>query len=504
MRVNYEKERAERQRNDAENYLFENCSPEVIEHYLSFPTLKRDVQLSLEGEPIYIALDFETTGFDPEVDRVIEVAAAKFRGEEVLERFESLVNPGVPIPPAVSVLTGINERSVEDSPGLADICSELVDFMGSSAVIGYSRLEERFLHSILRQYNNGRFENLYVDVMDLAVILLPSLKRHRQSDLASIWGIETGREHRAGDDVTTLIRVFNVLMNGLYNMPLPLIGALLSHCPQKGGLSMILYRSFHERIGEGGARKLELERMVKKPREEAEFSSPVGMDLPARVEEEKVRELFEPSGLIASEFLDYEERKEQIDMAVEASRAFQEGEILVVEAGTGTGKSLAYLVPGFLWANANKLPVVVSTRTLNLQDQLFTKDLPLLKRAFGDEDFRFAMLKGQGNYICLRRLSNLLEGKRKLPESQIAILGMLLEWVRENPSGDVSMLNISNLRGVDELVLGSSMECRENKCRFAAMGSCFYRRALKRARCSQIIVVNHSLLLSGVPIPFDT
>lgn len=504
MGLNYEKEGREKQRSAAENPLFENCSAEVVEHYLSFPTLKRRVQLSLEGEPTYVAMDFETTGFNPEVDRVIEIAAAKFRGEEVLERFESLVNPEMPIPPAVSALTGIDNRSVKNSPRLADICSKLLDFMGNNTVIGYSRLEERFLHSISRQYGSGKFENPYVDVMDLAVMLLPSLKRHRQSDLASIWDINTGREHRAGDDVATLIEVFNILLNGLYNMPLSFIGALLSHCPSEGGLSMILSRSFHERMGEGGARKLELERLVKKPREEAESSPLTGTDFPPSVEEEEVRGLFDPHGIIASEFLDYEKREEQVEMAVEALRVFQDGEILVVEAGTGTGKSLAYLVPGFLWANASNLPVVVSTRTLNLQDQLFTKDLPLLKRAFGDEDFRFTMLKGQGNYICLRRLSGLLEGKRKLSESQVAILGMLLQWIRENSSGDVSMLNISNLRGVDELVLGSSSECRENKCRFARLGSCFYHRALKRARCSQIVVVNHSLLLAGVPIPFDT
>jgi ATP-dependent DNA helicase DinG len=206
---------------------------------------------------------------------------------------------------------------------------------------------------------------------------------------------------------------------------------------------------------------------------------------------------------MVSQFSDYEQRDEQLQMAELVRQAFADEEILLIEAGTGTGKSLAYLVPGVLQARATGLPVVVSTKTLNLQDQLYTKDLPLLESAMDHGYFRYSVLKGYGNYICLRKLQNLVNGKKKLAADQLGILGMLINWVTESETGDVSLLNVSHLRRLDEQVLANHRECPGSRCPFARSGDCFYRKALYRAKRSHIVVVNHSLLLTGVNIPFE-
>jgi len=483
--------------------LFIRSSDAVKEKYLSFPGLTREFQAMLGGEMEYVVLDFETTGFDPERDQIIEVGALKAVGEKVVERLSSFIDPCCSIPTQISMLTSIDDETVAGCPTIEAFFCELADFIGERTVVAYSRFEEEFLRSLYTRLGYGRFANPYLDVHDLTVMLMPSLRGHRQVDLASTWGIDTGRAHRAVDDAETLFQVFNVLLNALYNAPLPLLKAVLDHAPAHGGgLTQLLHRVVEERSGGRRPGVLKLDEAVKKDRFWEDIAPLEGSSGPKMVQPEEVRAIFETEGPIAMQFRDYEERDEQVEMAEAARRAFAEERILLVEAGTGTGKSLAYLAPGVLWSQATGYPVVVSTRTLNLQDQLNTKDLPTLEAALGKGSFRYAVLKGYSNYLCLRKLQGLVSGRKKLSESQLGTFGMLLTWVGESDTGDASLLNVPHLRGLDEQVMANHRECPGGRCRFAQDGCCFYRRALYRAKRSHIVVVNHSLLLAGVNLAF--
>jgi len=485
--------------------LFLRCTDKARERYLSLPGLEREFQVTLEGEPEYCAIDFESTGFDFERDRLIEVAALKMRGEEVIDRLQSLIDPGVPIPGFIRALTGIDDEAVRGSPDIEQFLPELADFLGDLPVVAYSRMEERFLSALYPRLLGRSFGNPYIDAMDLAITLLPSLRSHRQADLAAIWGIEVGQEHRAVDDVLTLSRVYSALLNGLYNAPLPVIRALCDHAPEeRGGFSRLLDRVLEERSGGRPVDRLDLGQYISRNRFWEDIAPLVGDTAPGAVDSSEVRSLFAPGGPIARQFGDYEERDEQLEMALAARRAFENGEVLMVEAGTGTGKSLAYLVPAVLRARSRELPVVVSTRTLNLQDQLYTKDLPLLEEALGEGFFRYTVLKGYSNYICLRKLQGLIDGKKRLTEERLGIFGMLMTWLAEGADGDVSMLNVSFLRGLNDQVMADYRECPGERCRFAHEGYCYYRAALYRAKRSHIVVVNHSLLLSGINLPFES
>ncbi|MBU4241552.1 MAG: DEAD/DEAH box helicase [Actinobacteria bacterium] len=483
--------------------LFLRCSDEIKRKYLSFSGLTREYQAVLGGDMEYSAVDLETTGFDPEQDRIIEVAALRVVGGEITSRCGSLINPGCPIPPFVTRLTGIDDPMVSDSPGIEEFMDELAGFLGNSTVVAYSQLEENFLGSLYPRMGLGRFTNPYVDAMDLAVMLLPSLRGHRQVDIASIWDIDAGQAHRASDDVRTLVGVFEALLNGLYNMHLPVLRAMVDHAPaQGGGFSILLGRVLEERSGGRRVGPLKIGDITLRDRKWEDIPPLEGDRSFETVTADEVTSFFGAEAPLASQFSDYEQRDEQLEMAELVNRGFADGEIMLLEAGTGTGKSLAYLVPGVLWARATGLPVVVSTRTLNLQDQLYTKDLPLLESAMGDGHFRYSVLKGYGNYICLRKLQNLVNGNKKLAKEQLGILGMLLNWVTESETGDVSLLNVSHLRRLDQQVLANHRECPGGRCRFARSGDCFYRRAMYRAKRSHIVVVNHSLLLTGVNVPF--
>ncbi len=467
--------------------------------------MEREFQQSLAGEPEYCIIDLETTGFDPSRDSIIEVAALKARGDEVVGRLSSLIDPGIPIPSAITELTGIDDEMVRTAPSIEDFFGELFSFIGGGTIVAYSRLEEEFLGYLYELVGQGRLSNPYLDVMDLAVMLMPSLNGHRQSQLASVFEIPCAGEHRAQDDVETLFKVFSILQNALYNTPLPVLKALVDHSPSHpGALSALLANVLDRRSGGRRVEPLDLADFVKRDRFWEDTPPLEGGPEHPVVRAEEVRRIFSSAGPLARQFADYEERDEQLEMAEAARRAFEERELMMVEAGTGTGKSLAYLAPGVLWSRASGLPVVVSTRTLNLQDQLFTKDLPTLEAALGPGSFRYSVLKGYSNYVCLRKLQALISGRRRLGERQLGILGMLVNWVGENETGDVSLLNVSHLRGLDEQVMANHRECPGPRCRFAREGLCFYRRALHRARRSHVVVVNHSLLLSGVNVPFKT
>jgi Rad3-related DNA helicase len=128
---------------------------------------------------------------------------------------------------------------------------------------------------------------------------------------------------------------------------------------------------------------------------------------PGTIDVQAIREVFDAGGLCSRHLQGYEVREPQIAMALAVAEAFNEGKFLVVEAGTGTGKSIAYLVPAVVWAVQNRTRVIVSTNTKPLQDQLVTKDLPQLLSTLGIP-FTYTLLKGRGNYICLNRWTAVL------------------------------------------------------------------------------------------------
>ncbi len=194
----------------------------------------------------------------------------------------------------------------------------------------------------------------------------------------------------------------------------------------------------------------------------------------------------------------YEHRPEQVEMLKVVTNALSNGNHLMVEAGTGVGKSFAYLVPAALFAIQNNTRVVVSTNTINLQDQLIQKDIPDLRAALKLE-LRAAVLKGRGNYLCPRRLENLRQyGPRNADEMRV--LAKVLVWQMQNESGDRNELNL-NGNPEREVWLKISAEddaCTTDTCIKRTGGACPFHRAKSAAQTAHLLIVNHALLLSDV------
>ena len=222
------------------------------------------------------------------------------------------------------------------------------------------------------------------------------------------------------------------------------------------------------------------------------YEEPVPLDI------EEACAILEPGGSFARHFPQFEYRTEQVEMLGTVAAALSEGRHLLIEAGTGTGKSIAYLIPAALWALQNEHRVVISTNTINLQDQLIHKDIPDLRQAL-DLDVRAAVLKGRSNYLCPRRLENM---RRRGPEKieEMRVLAKVLVWLQGTETGDRTEINLTgpSERAAWTRISAEDEGCTTENCLKRTGGACPFYRARLAAQGAHILIVNHALLLADV------
>lgn len=218
-----------------------------------------------------------------------------------------------------------------------------------------------------------------------------------------------------------------------------------------------------------------------------------------KLDTQVIRHLLMPDGRVAESLgSNYEMREEQIGMLDAVSSAFNEDLISIIEAGTGTGKTLSYLIPSVYWSLLNGERVVISTNTINLQEQLSQKDIPLVHSSLA-EDFKHTLVKGMGNYICLLRADALREGMFEFAEDdEIKILSDILDWSKVTRDGSLSDLNFTPSEGAWDKVSAESDSCLRVRC--PQYSNCFFYKARREVASSQIIVANHHLVFSDLAI----
>ncbi len=220
-----------------------------------------------------------------------------------------------------------------------------------------------------------------------------------------------------------------------------------------------------------------------------------------RLDPARIAGILAEGGVVAGSLPGWEERPEQLRMAFAAGEAFNLNQLALIEAGTGTGKSLAYLVPALLWARENEERVVVSTNTINLQEQLVRKDIPFLQRATGLE-FHAVLVKGRGNYLCLRRAETARAEPGLFDAEEGGELQALLAWAETTRDGSREELTFIPREQVWEEVRCELDQCGRVRC--AHYGRCFFHRARREAAAADLLVVNHALLLSDLALRNQT
>jgi len=219
-----------------------------------------------------------------------------------------------------------------------------------------------------------------------------------------------------------------------------------------------------------------------------------------------VDEYFGENGAIHKNFGKFEVRREQYEMAKFIENSMNENKKLIVEAGTGTGKTIAYLLPTLLYAIENNLKVIVSTNTINLQEQLINKDIPLLKKII-DEDFNYQIVKGRGNYLCKRKLYNIdvteKETDTKEERTEKNIIRNLIDWDKNvTRTGDRNELKYEISNSIWEKVNSEADMCKGVKCPYYS--KCYFFNARKNIADATLLIVNHHMFFADLAIRNQT
>ena len=445
-----------------------------------------------------VALDIETTGLDPDQDAILEIGAVRFNDHRVEAEWTTLINPGRRIPPFITQLTGITDQMVLQSPNIHEVLPDLQAFVGDDPILGHN---VGFDLGFLRRFGILRHNDL-VDTYEMAAVLLPTASRYNLGALAQGLGIPAPGAHRGLQDARITRMVYQRLFEQALELPLPLLAEIirLGEGVEWGGylpLRLALRLRSQEIVSSNAVRHA-YEGPIFDARGDhlAPPLQPQGE--PSPLDPEEVGAILAPGGLFSHYFPNFEHRPQQVAMLEAVTQALSYGRHLMVEAGTGTGKSMAYLVPAALWALHNQRRVVISTNTINLQDQLINKDIPDLRNALGI-DLQATVLKGRGNYLCPRRLENL---RRHGPEKddEVRVLGKVLVWLQGTYTGDRSELNLNGPveREIWQRISAEDENCTTETCVKKTGGICPFYRARQAAQSSHLLIVNHSLLLADV------
>lgn len=444
-----------------------------------------------------VSIDIETTGLSEERDAIIEIGAVKFKGRRVEDEWSSLINPKRHIPEFISGLTGISDVEVRNAPRFSEIAGDLEAFVGEAPVVGHNvRFDLGFLQ------REGLFHyNEVIDTYELASVLMPTASRYNLGALGKQLGILLPATHRALDDARVTMAAFNRLFEIARELPLEVIGEIVRLSEPLEWDAAWLFQEVLRSLAKEGIQAKKGKK--KDPQRAAWFDDSKFPPLdnpenPVPLNVEEVASILEYGGPFSKYFGSFEQRPEQVDMLRAVTKALSYGTHLMVEAGTGVGKSFAYLVPAALFAMQNNTRVVVSTNTINLQDQLIQRDLPNLCQAL-NLDLRFAVLKGRSNYLCPRRLENLRHyGPRT--KDEMRVLAKVMVWQLGNQSGDRSELNLTGPteREVWVRISAEDDACSSEMCIKHTGGACPFHRAKTMSQSAHVLVVNHALLLSDV------
>ena len=223
------------------------------------------------------------------------------------------------------------------------------------------------------------------------------------------------------------------------------------------------------------------------------------------LEDIDIKNYFSKDGILAKEIKAFEYRQEQEEMAQYIQEAINEDKKIIVEAGTGTGKTLAYLIPAIKWAVANKKKVIIATNTINLQEQLLLKDIPLAKSIIKDE-FSYVLVKGRNNYVCKRLFNELALGKN-IDIETFSIeareqIEYILKWGNKTKTGDKAELPFEVYPDVWELVQSTTELCLGKKCPYRK--ECFYMKTRMEKMEADILISNHHVFFADLNVRAET
>ena len=453
-----------------------------------------------------VALDLETTGLDASTDRIIDVGAVKFRGDEQLGVFHSLVNPRVRLPEFIVSLTGISQADVDIAPDWDAVRDELREFIGGARLVGHNvEFDVGFLRS-----HEIRVEQLSYDTEQMARVALPVGPEFGLGRLAERFNVVHDDPHRALSDALASRDLFLILLSRFERMSTAALARMASlgsrsrwSVSELTGNMVAAGDGTDDVTGGIGIDEMALSERLRLPSRFTAWGQTEDDGEAAYTDEHVVQTemAFLPGGLVEETMPAFEARDGQREMSVAVARAMAGREKLIVEAGTGIGKSLAYLLPAALMVAGQGRKAVISTNTLNLQEQLLNKDFATVKEIVQREtgvELEAVQLKGRSNYLCVQRWRDAVSQPNH-GHSDARVLSQCLTWLTDTETGDRAELSLGWDGGAFSRLSADGCPPTTSGGGFPCQGPpCFLLKARTNAHQADVLIVNHALLISDM------
>ncbi len=428
----------------------------------------------------FSVIKLNTTGLSCDLDKIIEISLLKVRHGKVSEEFHSFVHYDGKLS-LEAKKAGVSEQLLRTAPSWADVKEQVYEFLSTEKVlVGHNvSFDKRFLES-----HEISLQCSYLDTVRLSEIFFPEIGSYTLDNVA---GNLLDKDSQNVSSIMLVFEVFKKIISKAMDLEVSVVRKAERIIPKHWDEKILFQTVIDQNI-------FKVETMAINESTKLPTAPATSNDL--TFDAETLSKLFSKEHGIGRVLPDYEKRPQQFKMSNEVLNALDAPKHLVVEAGTGTGKTLAYLAPAALLSLTGGERVVVSTNTINLQQQLWEKDIPILKKVLPKE-FKAVVLKGRSNYLCLRKWTNFISNIDSWSDCTSLFAMEVLIWEATTKTGDKTKLNLK--RKMNKLwfqICSDGDTCWGNQCSW--FSSCYVTKAKQKALGANIIVTNHSLVLADV------
>lgn len=451
----------------------------------------------------FVVIDIETTGNAPKKgDKMIQIAAVVIEEEKIIERYTSFVNPGHEIPPFIEQLTGISNDLVKNAPTFDEIAEKITSLIEDSYFVAHNvNFDFSFLQEELKQAGFQPLSCPVLDTVELSRMMFPTANSYKLVELCEELGIPYVNPHRADNDAEVTADLLLKILIKLKTLPSVTLQQLERLTKSFiSDLSDLLNEMISEKLLALKNQKVDKDIEIFKNltiKKKTPYEK-VDIEKCPQIEEhfdQFLEQLLNEKSKLKQAVPFFEVRNEQKRIAVEIMDSFLTYQHTLIEAGTGTGKTLAYLIPAIFYAKKYKERMMISTYTINLQTQIIEKEIPLLKEAL-PFPIRAALLKGQKNYLCLYKFERSLYEKNDNYD-EILTKAQILIWLTETETGDIDELNIpTGGRMLWDTIAYDPLTSNHKKNPYYE--KCFYRHAKKNAEHADVLITNHAMLFADL------
>lgn len=444
----------------------------------------------------FVVVDLETTGHSPKKgDKIIEIGMVTIEDGVITDQYKSFIHPEQPIPSFISQLTGIQDKDVQGAPLFDEIVDDVMSRLeGAYFVAHHVEFDLGFLNYAIQEVIGKQLTMPVLDTVELARILMPQAPGYKLGQLAEYFKVSHKDPHRALADAFVTGEILLKLLHKAKGLPYETLSHLLQlEGKLKSDVSELLQGVVNEKafsVHDDSEMDLYRGIAVRKQEDPNENN-----DEPQEGFAPFLEHTFKENGYLHKYMERYEDREGQREMATTIYDAFQSHSHALIEAETGTGKSLGYLIPSLYEAVMTGERIVVSTHTTQLQSQLIEKELPFLQKSM-PFSFKAALLKGKQHYLSLKKFEHELFSPTADNYDVVLTKAMILVWLTETTTGDRDEIQLPSSGQIFWRKVSAEAENVDPKSSWYRLS--FYQRAKKRAQKANIIVTNHSLLCTDI------